>query len=51
MSEVAAGILVGDKLMVSSTLVSPQSSCRAEVLGKIWGRVWSQAGKPSLSFL
>lgn len=48
MSKVAVGILVGGKLMVSSRLLSSQSSCRAEVVGKIWGRARSKAGKPSL---
>lgn len=50
MSKVAVGILVGGKLMVSSRLLSSQSSCRAEVVGKIWGRARSKAGKPSFWF-
>lgn len=48
MSKVAVSILVGGKLMVFSRLLSSQSSCRAEVVGKIWERPRSKAGKPSL---
>lgn len=50
MSKVAVSILVGGKLMVFSRLLSSHSSYRAEVVGKIWERPRSKAGKPLSGF-